>query len=105
MRTTPGITSVNMSRLPLATEGEMTPGDPSLNPYEDPDAREEVERIREKERIQREGQKFLDEARTGIGPLGEPPGAWGTDVEADLPAVEIDPALQFDSDPFPEVDL
>jgi len=34
MQTTPGVTIPNFSEEPMATEGEMTPGPPEENPYE-----------------------------------------------------------------------
>jgi len=47
---TPGVTIPNFSQDPLATEGEATPGPDDLNPAVDPDAREEIERIKAKQR-------------------------------------------------------
>jgi len=47
---TPGISIPNFSRDPLATEGEATPGPDDMNPAIDPDAREEIERLKAKQR-------------------------------------------------------
>lgn len=49
-RFTPGITIPNFSADPLGTEGEMTPGPDDLNPAVDPDARDEIERIKAKQK-------------------------------------------------------
>jgi len=49
-RFTPGITIPNFSADPLGTEGELTAGDDSLNPAVDPDAREEIERLKAKQK-------------------------------------------------------
>jgi len=46
---TPGISIPNFSRDPLATEGEATPGPDDLNPAVDPDAREDIERLKAKQ--------------------------------------------------------
>jgi len=95
----PGIVVPSFSKAPLADEGEATVGDDDLNPATDPDAREEVERIKEKQRMYREGQKFLDECG-GCGPLSDPPGAWGTDATADLPGVDFEPTVDLSDAPF-----
>lgn len=50
-----GITPVKMSPEPLATEGEATPGPDDWNPYEEMEARQEIELVRErKKRRERE---------------------------------------------------
>ena len=48
MQTTPGITVPNFSEEPMATEGEMTPGPPEENPFEN--ARELRERVNMEQR-------------------------------------------------------
>jgi len=47
---TPGHVVPSFSKAPLADEGEATIGDDDLNPAVDPDAREEIERIKRKQR-------------------------------------------------------
>jgi len=63
MMTTPGITAKKFCACPLGTEGELTAGDDSLNPYEDPDAAEEVARVERMEREREDDQAF----KTGTG--------------------------------------
>lgn len=41
---TPGVTDPRMSREPLATEGEVTPGPDDYVPYDDPEYWEDVHR-------------------------------------------------------------
>ena len=55
MHTTPGITCQRFCQNPLGTEGELTSGPDNVNPYRSALEREEVERVRQKERQQRAG--------------------------------------------------
>ena len=40
---TPGITPVKLTKEPLGTEGEMTPGPDDWNPFDDEQDRKEIE--------------------------------------------------------------
>jgi hypothetical protein len=70
MQTTPGTTCKRFCQNPLGTEGELTPGADDQNPYRSADEREEVERVAEKERQQRQGDLQLFKTSRGTEDTG-----------------------------------
>jgi len=53
MQATPGLTYPNITKEPLGTEGELTAGPDSLNPFEDPEAAERIQELQDKRERQR----------------------------------------------------
>jgi hypothetical protein len=53
MQATPGLTYPNITKEPLGTEGELTPGPDDLNPFEDPEAAERIQALQQKRERQR----------------------------------------------------
>jgi hypothetical protein len=106
MKTTVGVTFPRLSREPLMTEGEATPGDDRANPYRSVEEREYVERVRAKERERRDGQLWksgLDDAQVEVDPpepgvdfiirdptAGENDPFAFDDAEPDLPTLDFD---------------
>lgn len=58
MQVNPGITSVNLSRAPLATEGEKSPGPSHINPWRSVEEREIVEELVRRRQERQDDQLF-----------------------------------------------
>lgn len=72
MQTTPGITEPRLTKDPLGTEGELTPGPDDINPFRSVEEAEIVEEIEQKERERLyEGDTFRPPEVT-VGPKLEP---------------------------------
>lgn len=81
-----GITPVLLSRDPLATEGEATPGPDDQNPHQKREDQKERQAIRERKRRERKRQKEAEEMNPLLGGSG--------------PDVDLDPV--FDEEPTDE---
>jgi hypothetical protein len=95
MHVTAGITEPNLSAEPLATEAEATTGPNHINPYRSEEERRIVEEIERVEREQQDDELYktgspeIETRGPRDSPLLDPPGAFGTDVTADLPGPEF----------------
>jgi len=105
METTVGITFPRLSREPLMTEGEATPGDDRANPYRSVEEREYVERVRQKRQVREDSRLWksgLDDAQVEVDPpepgvdfvirdptAGDDPFAFD-DAQPDLPTLDFD---------------
>ena len=105
MKTTPGITTPNLTLEPLGTEGELSEGPDHINPHRSVQEREIVEQYKRKRREREDSELWksgLDEAQVEVDPpepgvdfvirdptAGDDPFAFD-DAEPELPTLDFD---------------